>query len=102
MRGRELFTSSISAVEVTRVAQRVAAPARPGPAGVLRRVSLVACDEQVLTRAGTVPPAMLRSLDAIHLATALLLAPEVELFVAYDARLADAARSAGLDVVAPS
>jgi predicted nucleic acid-binding protein len=40
-----------------------------------------------------------RSLDAIHLATALRVRPAS--FVAYDKRLADAARTAGLSVEMP-
>lgn len=42
-----------------------------------------------------------RSADAIHLATALELGPELQAFVAYDTRLADAAKASGLPVHAP-
>lgn len=51
--------------------------------------------------AGIAPPA-LRSLDAIHLASALAVREELDAVVTYDARLADAARTAGLKVVAPA
>jgi uncharacterized protein len=51
--------------------------------------------------AQTVRPAMVRSLDAIHLATALRIQPLTS-FVTYDKRLADAARTAGLKVDAPA
>ncbi|HZX05969.1 type II toxin-antitoxin system VapC family toxin [Kribbella sp.] len=51
--------------------------------------------------AQTVPPVTVRSLDAIHLATALRIQPLTSL-VTYDKRLADAARTAGLTVDAPS
>ena len=44
----------------------------------------------------------LHALDAVHVASALRLAPEIEAFVTYDDRQADAARAAGLDVVAPT
>jgi hypothetical protein len=44
----------------------------------------------------------LRSLDAIHLATAEELAPMLTWFVAYDKRLADAALQRGLPVTAPT
>lgn len=47
-------------------------------------------------------PSTLRSLDAIHLASALAVGPELEHLVTYDARLADAARVAGITVVAPA
>ncbi len=44
---------------------------------------------------------MLRTLDAIHLASALDMGADLEAFVTYDARLAAAARDAGLTVVSP-
>jgi uncharacterized protein len=47
------------------------------------------------------PDRGLRSLDAIHLATARILAPELEALVAYDDRLVKAATDAGLAVVSP-
>ncbi len=97
-----MVTSSISGVEVTRLARRSAVGARPDAAAVLRKVGSLACDDAVIALAGRVPPPTLRSLDAIHLATALMLVPEVGSFVTYDSRLADAARTAGFDVVAPA
>jgi predicted nucleic acid-binding protein len=45
-------------------------------------------------------PRTLRSLDAVHLATAALAAP-LEAFVVYDDRLAEAARAVGITVVQP-
>jgi predicted nucleic acid-binding protein len=43
----------------------------------------------------------LRSLDALHLATALEIGDDLEAFIAYDERLLDAARVASLSVVTP-
>ena len=43
---------------------------------------------------------MLRSLDAIHLASALALAEDLEGIVTYDARLAEGAEALGLVVIA--
>ena len=62
-------------------------------------VFLYAVDDQVLTRARIVGDPHLRSLDAIHLATALIIG--VDVMVTYDDRLAEASRAAGLDVLAP-
>lgn len=62
---------------------------------------LISIDELLFARADTIEPRSLRSLDAIHLATAHRFAPELEAFVTYDARLADAATSLGLRVVMP-
>lgn len=44
----------------------------------------------------------MRSLDAIHLASALSLGDSLALFVTYDDRLADAARANGISVAAPA
>ncbi len=69
---------------------------------LLRRVDLVRIGADVLDRAGYLPPPPLRSLDAIHLATALALGPRLDAVVVYDSRLAAAARDAGLRVESPS
>jgi predicted nucleic acid-binding protein len=47
-------------------------------------------------------PATVRSLDAIHLATALRIRPKLTSFVTYDKRLADAAQAAGITVDMPA
>ena len=55
----------------------------------------------ILSRAARLEPPALRTLDAVHLASALELGADLEAFVTYDARLAAAARGAGLTVVSP-
>jgi uncharacterized protein len=67
----------------------------------LDRLDLIPVSGPILHRAGTLMPPALRTLDAIHLATALEIGP-VDAFVTYDGRLAEAARHHGLRVVAPS
>jgi predicted nucleic acid-binding protein len=62
----------------------------------------IALDDEVRQIAAALDPLPLRTLDAIHLATALSLAAELDRIVTYDARLAEAAEHAGLPVVAPS
>lgn len=59
-------------------------------------------DGDVVRRAATVEPANVRALDAIHIASALLVASELDAFVTYDIRMADAAGRHGLPVVAPA
>jgi len=68
---------------------------------VLERIHLVRVEESIIARAESAPPRSLRSLDALHLATALELSPPPEIFLCYDRRLAAAARSHGLSVLAP-
>ena len=58
-------------------------------------------EDDVVILAGLVEPATLKSVDSIHLATAVLLREAIGCFVTYDTRLTDAARAVGLPVVAP-
>ena len=67
----------------------------------LAGVTLVRLDESIQRLAGTIGPPGLRSLDAIHLATALSIGDYPEAFVTYDERLATAARAAGFNVISP-
>jgi predicted nucleic acid-binding protein len=67
----------------------------------LERFNLRRANEEILARAAELPPRSLRTIDAIHLATALDLSPPPSFFLCYDRRLSDAARHHGLAVVAP-
>ena len=69
---------------------------------MLATVDLVRVSDRVLDAASRLPPAGLRSLDAIHLATADELGDSVVRLVSYDERLSAAARAVGWTVVAPS
>lgn len=62
---------------------------------------MIAMDAAVLLRAASLEPPELRSLDAIHLATALSVEPVIEAFVTYDRQLGRAAAAAGLRVESP-
>jgi uncharacterized protein len=67
----------------------------------LEAVDLVDITTNLLERASEVKPRRLRTLDAIHLATALELRDSVSVFLSYNKRLLDAAGAAGLAVAAP-
>jgi uncharacterized protein len=69
---------------------------------LLRAIRLVRLDEPLLDRAAELDPATLRPPDALHLAAALAIGPDLGVVVTYDDRLAEAARNHGLDVQAPS
>ena len=97
-----LLSSRLSATEVRRAARRQ--PSRR----VLQQVEevmesfvLLEVTAAILKRAATIDPTELRTLDAIHLATALSLGFADLDFVTYDTRLAAAARTHGLRVVGP-
>jgi predicted nucleic acid-binding protein len=87
------FTSRVATVEVLRAVRRVEGAGDAPVAEAFGGIAIVELDEGLATRAGELAPASMRTLDAIHLASALTLAEDVEAFVTYDSRLADAARA---------
>jgi AcrR family transcriptional regulator len=68
----------------------------------LAQVSLVPLGARIRRAAGTLAPASLRTLDAIHLATALALSDLLDAPSGYDARLLAAARDRGIAVLSPA
>lgn len=92
-----LASSALALVEVTRTIR--VAGLEDEIEGALDDIVLVDADRSILRRAASLASASLRSLDAIHLSTALSVEPEVVL--AYDRRLRRAARAQGLRVEAP-
>ena len=95
-------SSAILRVEAIRAAARVGSPAVEAVDAALRRVVLVPVDDEVIDIASHVADPGVRSLDAIHLATALSLGDDLGVLLTYDARMARAARSLGLPVASPS
>lgn len=65
-------------------------------------ILLIRVDEPLLDQAGDLGPDELRSLDAIHLAAALSIRPDLGVLLTYDGRLREAALAQGLDVESPS
>lgn len=100
-----LASSALVEVEVPRALRRYAPEALAGVAAVLSRLYRLEIDATIRSMAGGYPDVLLRSLDALHLASAQALAatsPEgLAAFVGYDRRLNDAAAAIGLPVVAP-
>lgn len=96
-------SSALARVEVIRAVRTVSDALAGRHAGdVLAAIELIAPDATVLADAAGLDPLSLRTLDAIHLATAVALLPDLDGMVVYDRRLAEAARGAGLTVWAPS
>jgi predicted nucleic acid-binding protein len=102
---RHLITSRLATVEVPRALKRRGPESEASGAEVVQSVlellELVELDEEVAQQAATLAPPTLRSLDAIHLASALAIGADLTEFITYDVRLAAAARAAGLEVRAP-
>jgi hypothetical protein len=103
-RSSPLVASALVDVELPRALRRSQPAALGGAAAVLARLYRVEIDAAVRATAAAYTDPLLRSLDAIHLATAETLqaaAGGLTAFVAYDRRLAEAASSLGLPVAAP-
>lgn len=98
----ERVSSVIARIEVERVARRIGGGAIRRARSVLSRLALVEMDEAVVRMAAGLQPAELRTLDAIHLATALSLGEDLGVLCAYDVRIGSASAAAGVKVVAPS
>jgi predicted nucleic acid-binding protein len=98
-------TSRLSRVEVLRALLR-RVPASDAATDAVNTMFdgllIVELDESVVAVAAGLEPPALRSLDAIHLASALAMGDELDALVTYDRRLADAARGVGLTVVSPA
>jgi predicted nucleic acid-binding protein len=69
---------------------------------MLQRIDLIRLDDILLDAAGVLEPIGLRSLDAIHLAAAQLVAPVLHALVTYDQRMKDGATLLGFTVDAPA
>ena len=96
-----LASSIVATVEVSRAIARGAPELISSIPAVIGMLVLLPFDSRLAARAAAVGPAGLRTLDAIHLASAVELGDELTAFVSYDARLSAAARDLGLSVVAP-
>jgi uncharacterized protein len=94
-------SSALLRTESVRAVRHLAALALANVRDALRRVDLVAIDDRILDAAGMLEPRILRTLDAIHLATALALGDDLETIVTYDARMIEAAGLLGIPAATP-
>lgn len=100
-RDPDQLASAIVEVEVVRAVRRGAPELEPLAQRVVSQLTVVEVSEAIRARASLLDPPALRALDALHLATALELGDDLDAFVTYDRRLADAAKRAELQVLAP-
>jgi predicted nucleic acid-binding protein len=96
-----LVSSALAQVEVLRSCRRIDERLLRTGRAVIAALHLIPLDDGVLAAAAELPGADLRSLDALHLMSALQLGADLVAFVAYDARLVNAARAHGLAVAQP-
>jgi uncharacterized protein len=95
-------SSVLTEIESFRALARYAPDAVSRLPAVLDQIDLVGLHPPIRVLAQAVRPATVRSLDAIHLGTALHTRGTLTWFVTYDKRLLDAARAAGLPVESPA
>jgi uncharacterized protein len=96
-----VVTSRVGIVETCRAAAR--RPHDPDQReAVVRDVEAVELSPAIAGVAAALGPLTVRTLDAIHIASAMALGSELDAFVTYDDRMAEAARALGLPVVRPA
>lgn len=100
-RRQTLVSSALARAEVLRAVMLHGENASKTAEAVLARFELLRINDRVLRTAGSLPPAGLRTLDAIHLASALTVRDNLTHVVCYDDRLSDAAAECGLTTAAP-
>ena len=96
----EIITSAAALVEVRRALARSLPDYDPDD--ILDRCTVIGLDSTVIACAGVLQPDTLRFLDAIHVASALMIAEDLDAFVTCDERQASAAVAAGLPVQVPA
>jgi predicted nucleic acid-binding protein len=100
-RGSRRVASALLRTESLRAVRHLGPEALATVREGLRRVDLIAIDDRILDAAAILEPRVLRTLDAIHLATALAVGDDLEAIVTYDERMVEAARLMGLPTATP-
>ncbi|MEY4544757.1 MAG: hypothetical protein RL685_952 [Pseudomonadota bacterium] len=98
---RTRIASSLAKVEVRRAVRLQGKSAEARAAKILARIRLLTIDDSLLDAAAELDARVLRSLDAIHLASAMALGDDLDCVVTYDRRMFDAASALGVAVRAP-
>lgn len=102
-RADERVTSALTRVEVVRALLPGGTAAVAQARRQLARLHQVNLDADLLDRAAAVAPGtILRSLDAVHVASAQLVGGDLRAVVTYDHRMTDIAVAVGLSVAAPA
>lgn len=94
-------SSAVARVEVVRACGRVDSRARKVAEQVVRALDLISVDDDLLDEAARLEPVELRSLAAIHVASALLLGDALGVAITYDERMRQAMIAAGLPAANP-
>ena len=101
-RRKPYVSSALARAEVARALLPFGTPGLQRAESVLSRVDLIRVSDALLRAAGQVLPDDVRTLDAIHLATAQRLGADLARLVTYDTRMQAAAEKLGIDIAAPA
>ena len=99
--GATWVSSALLRIEVMRAVTRVFPALLPDARDLLLTFDFVSIDDDIVDAAMNEPDRMLRSLDAVHLATARVLGTDLTGLATYDDRLAAAGKDAGFEIVSP-
>jgi predicted nucleic acid-binding protein len=94
--------SALVEVEVVRAVRRAVPELLERATRVVAQIAVIEPSESIRSRTAVLEPVTLRTLDALHLATALEIADELDGLVTYDRRMSDAADNLGLTILAPA
>ncbi len=100
--GAPMVTSELAKAEVVRAARRLDADVVPAARALVSQLDLIPLRGGLLDEAADAGTPRLRTLDAIHLVSAVSIRAELTAFVSYDNRLVTAAEAAGIPPVRPS
>lgn len=99
---KTLVSSDLARAELARAVRRSSPDRMVRVRDVLDSITLLTATPETFELAGRLDPSILRTLDAVHLATALSLVDDLDAIVTYDDRLAAAAQANGVPVASPS
>jgi predicted nucleic acid-binding protein len=95
-------SSELATLEVVRAARRLDSRVVPPARALVSQLDLIPLSSSLIEEAADAGDPTLRSVDAIHLVSALSIREALTAFVAYDHRLIGAAQAAGLTAESPS
>ncbi len=98
---RRWIISDLHRAELPRAAWRAGGRALARAERLLAESDVIRIDAGTFDRAGRLEPSSLRTVDALHIAAAMTLGPDLSGIVAYDIRLLSAASDAGIRTVSP-
>lgn len=95
-------SSQIAEIELMRAVRRHSPELSDPARSLLDEIVLLPLTAEMRVRAQFIKPVSVRSLDSVHMATALEISSHLAHFATYDQRMAEASAAAGLPVVSPS